>query len=66
MCQALKEIRKEAFVYANIEANDEKPAITLAYSVFTALFDMLKPFILVYHLSHKLKRPQLEINFMPH
>ena len=30
ICQALITIKKEAFDYANIEASDEKPAITPA------------------------------------
>ena len=49
MCQALEKIRKEAFGYANIEVNDEKTCHYTglpAYSVFTTLFDMLKPFAL--------------------
>ena len=48
MCQAVKEIRKEAFGYANIEANDETTCHYTglpAYSVFTTLFDLFKPFV---------------------
>ena len=46
--QALKEIRKEAFGYANIEENDEKTCHYTGlptYSVFATLFDLLKPFV---------------------
>ena len=48
MGQALKEIRKEAFGYANIEENDEKTCHYTGlptYSVFATLFDLLKPFV---------------------
>ena len=48
MGQALKEIRKEAFGYANIEENDEQTCHYTGlptYSVFTTLFDLLKPFV---------------------
>jgi len=47
-CQALKETRKEAFGYANIEENYEKTCHYTGlptYSVFTTLFDLLKPYV---------------------
>ena len=49
ICQALITIREEAFGYTNIEAHDEKTCHYTglpAYSVFTTLFDLLKPFVL--------------------
>ena len=49
VCQALKDVRKEAFGYANIEENDEKTCHYTGlptYSVFTTLFDLLKPFVI--------------------
>jgi len=65
MCQALKEIRKEAFGYANIEGNDEKTCHYTGlptYSVFT-LFDLFK---LMLQVHHPKERTELKISFVPH
>ena len=54
VCQALKDVRKEAFGYANIEENDEKTCHYTGlptYSVFTTLFDLLKPFVIGHTLQ---------------
>ena len=54
VCQALKDVRKEAFGYANIEENDEKICHYTGlptYSVFTTLFDLLKPFVIGHMLQ---------------
>ena len=52
--QALKEVRKEAFGYTNIEASDEETCHYTGlptYTVFSTLFDLPKPFV----IGHKLQ-----------
>ena len=65
MSQALKEIRKEAFGYANIEEN-KKPAIIQAYLLILYSPHYLTCSNLMLQVHHPKKRTQLKISFMPH